>query len=110
MSGIEVVNNTDFESQLQSNIILVNFIESKRDYDLYDSPILKGITLLIYVSEIISSLIMFAFVHFERSGDAGSYRSFNNQLLAYLLGGVRLIAYSNVTTRPTHYLSNLSLK
>ena len=89
MGGIEVVNNTDFESQLQSKMILGSFIENKRDYDLYDSPILKGITLLIYISEIVSSLIMFAFVHYERSGDAGSYRTFNNQLLAYLHGGVR---------------------
>ena len=94
MSGIEVVNNTDFESQLQSDIILGNFIESKRDYDLYDSPILKGITLLIYISEIISSVIMFAFVHYEKSGDAGSYRTFNNQLLAGLHGGVRLFSLS----------------
>ena len=99
MSGIEVVNSTDFESQLQSDIILGNFIESKRDYDLYDSPILKGITLLIYVSEIISSLIMFAFVHFERSGDAGSYRSFNNQLLAYLGGGVQQYLFNYLTSK-----------
>ena len=89
MADIEVVNSTYFESQLQLDIILGNFIESKRNYDLYDSPILKGITLLIYISEIVSSLIMFAFVHYERSGDAGSYRTFNNQLLAYLHGGVR---------------------
>ena len=88
MADIEVVNNTYFESQLQLDIILGNFIESKRNYDLYDSPILKWITLLIYVSEIISSLIMFGLVHYERSEDAGSYRTFNNQLLAYLHGGV----------------------
>ena len=86
---MEVVDNTYFESQLQLDIILGNFIESKRNYDLYDSPVLKGLTLLIYISEIISSVIMFAFVHYERSGDAGSYRTFNNQLIAYLRGGVR---------------------
>ena len=89
MAGIEVVNNTHFESQLQLNIILGNFTESKQNYDLYDSPVLKVITLLIYISEIISSVIMFGFVHYERSGDAGSYRTFNNQLIAYLRGGVR---------------------
>ena len=89
MADIEFVNNTYFESQLQLDIILGNFIESKRNYDLCDSPILKGITLLIYISEIISSVIMFGFVYYERSGDAGSYRTFNNQLIAYLRGGVR---------------------
>ena len=52
---------------------------------------LKGITLLIYVSEVISSFLMFGFVHYERSGHAGSYRTLINQLLAYFYGGVSLI-------------------
>ena len=76
-------------------MILGNFTETKRNYDLYDSSILKGITLLIYISEIISSVVMFAFVRYVKSGDAGSYRTFNNQLLAYLYGGVRLSFYCN---------------
>ena len=91
MVDIKNVNNSHFEGQLELHTVLGNLTENKRNYDLYDSFILKGITLLIYISEMVSSAIMFAFVHYERSGDAGSYRTFNNQLLAYLYGGVRPI-------------------
>ena len=88
MTENKVVNYSHFEDQFPSQLIFGNFTERKRNYDLYDSSILKGITLFIYISEIISSVIMFAFVRYVRNGNAGSYRTFNNQLLAYLHGGV----------------------
>ena len=82
------VNTSLFENKEILPFIFGNFIENKRNYDIYDSYTLKVITLLIYVSEIFSSILMFAFVYYERSGLAGSYRTFNNQLLAYFYGGV----------------------
>ena len=73
-------------------IIISNFIESTSSNDVYESYTLKAITLLIYISEIFSSILMFGFVYYERSGHAVSYRTFNNQLLAYFYLGVSLIS------------------
>ena len=92
MVDSKVVNNSLFESKEILPIVFSNFIEITRNYDVYDSYTLKAITLLIYISEIFSSILMFGFVYYERSGLAGSYRTFNNQLLAYFYLGVSLIS------------------
>ena len=56
--------------------------------DLYDSIWLKLITILVYIVEVIASMVMVAFVTFETQGYAGHYRTLINQLLSYLYGAV----------------------
>ena len=57
--------------------------------DPYGSVLLKLITIIVYIIEVISASVMFAFVAYETEGYAGHYRTFINQLLSYLYGGVR---------------------
>ena len=52
----------------------------------YDSIPLKILTSFIYIIEVIAAMIMFSFVHYERSGAAGTHRTVINQLLAYAYG------------------------
>ena len=56
--------------------------------DLYDSIWLKLITILVYIVEVVSSMVMVAFVTYETQGYAGHYRTLINQLLSYLYGAV----------------------
>ena len=58
--------------------------------DLYDSIWLKLITVLVYIVEVIASMVMVAFVMFETQGYAGHYRTLINQLLSYLYGAVSI--------------------
>ena len=86
------------ESNSSSGIILANFEEEVKvdvsDWiDPYDSIWLKLFTILVYIIEILASVVMFAFVKYETSGLAGHYRTLINQLLSYLYGVVS-----------THYL------
>ena len=57
--------------------------------DPFDSIVLKLLTILVYIVEIFASIIMLAFVSFERGGDAGHYRTTINQLLSCGYAGVR---------------------
>ena len=63
-------------------------IEIDISQDPYGSVWLKLITILVYVVEVIASMVMVAFVVFETQGLAGHYRTLINQLLSYLYGGV----------------------
>jgi hypothetical protein len=65
-------------------------IEIDISLDPYGSIWLKLITILVYVVEVIASMVMMAFVAFETQGLAGHYRTLINQLLSYLYGGVRI--------------------
>ena len=65
-------------------------IEFDISLDPYGSVWLKLITILVYVVEVIASMVMVAFVAFETQGLAGHYRTLINQLLSYLYGGVRI--------------------
>ena len=65
-------------------------IEIDISLDPYGSIWLKLITILVYVVEVIASMVMVAFVAFETQGLAGHYRTLINQLLSYLYGGVRI--------------------
>ena len=71
-------------------------IEIDISLDPYGSVWLKLITILVYVVEVIASMVMVAFVAFETQGFAGHYRTLINQLLSYLYGGV--------STQICHYL------
>ena len=57
--------------------------------DPYDSIILKLLTVIIYIFEILSSAILLTFVIYETSGYAGHYRTIINQLLSYTYAAVR---------------------
>ena len=65
-------------------------IEIDISLDPYGSIWLKLITILVYVVEVIASMVMVAFVAFETQGLAGHYRTLINQLLSYLYGGVSI--------------------
>ena len=77
------------ESNSSSGILLANFEEEFQvgDWiDLYDSIWLKMLlfTIVVYIIEILASVVMFAFVQYETSGLAGHYRTLINQLLSYI--------------------------
>ena len=92
------------ESNSSSGIILANFeeefeVEASDWIDPYDSIWLKLFTILVYIIEILASVVMFAFVKYETSGLAGHYRTLINQLLSYLYGvvsmAIRVVEFSN---------------
>ena len=90
------------ESNSSSGIILANFeeeVEVSDWIDPYDSIWLKLFTILVYIIEILASVVMFAFVKYETSGLAGHYRTLINQLLSYLYGvvsmAIRVVEFSN---------------
>ena len=58
--------------------------------DPLDSILLKLLTVLVYIVNILASIIMLSFVSFETGGNAGHYRTAVNQLLSCGYGGVRL--------------------
>ena len=55
-------------------------------------PSFKKVTCIVYIVEILASIIMLAFVSYETGGDAGHYRTAINQLLSCGYGGVRLMS------------------
>ena len=71
---------------------MTNSVDMENDgewIDPYDSVLLKLITIIVFIVEVISAIVMFSFVAYETGGYAGHYRTFINQLLSYLYGGVR---------------------
>ena len=74
MEVVDFLKDTDSESQFTNG--------------RYDSIPLKILASFFYSIEVIAAMIMFSFVHYERSGAAGSYRTVINQLLAYAYGAV----------------------
>ena len=62
--------------------------------DPYVSIWLKIATLIVYILEILSSLVIFAFIEFEKH--YGHYRTLINQLLSILYGVVSLLVNVNI--------------
>ena len=62
--------------------------------DPYDSVWLKIATVIVYKIEILSSLVIFAFIEFEKN--YGHYRTLINQLLSLLYGVVSLLVNLNI--------------
>ena len=56
--------------------------------DPYDSVWLKIVTVVVYIIEILSSFVIFAFIDYEKH--YGHYRTLINQLLSILYGVVSL--------------------
>ena len=77
--------------RLNSNISRFMFeVEIIEEWiDPFDSIVLKLLTIVIYIVELLASFIMLAFVSYETGGDAGHYRTVINQLLSYGYAGVR---------------------
>ena len=73
--------------------------------DPYDSIWLKISTIIVYKLEILSSLVFFAFIEFEKH--YGHYRTLINQLLSILYGVVSLLL--NLKFRGSKYSINALL-
>ena len=95
--ALSIYNVSSFSSELvgvirnsTNGLKVVDFVkdaDSKSQFaNRYDSIPLKILTSFIYIIEVIAAMIMFSFVHYERSGAAGTYRTVINQLLAYAYG------------------------
>ena len=63
-------------------------ISIDKSLDPFDSIWLKLLTILVYIVEVIASIVMLAFVAYEAKGLAGHFRTLINHLLSYLYGGV----------------------
>ena len=81
------LNSTLTKSSLISNWYK---IDTEIWEDPFDSIWLKLFTVIVYAVEIMSSIIMLAFVVYETNGLAGHYRTLINQLLSYHYGAVRV--------------------
>ena len=67
------------------------FVARQNEFsDPYDSIWLKILTIVVYIIEVMASIVMLAFVSFEAQGFAGHYRTLINQLLSYLYGVVMI--------------------
>ena len=79
-------------STLTKSLLISNWyrkIDTEIWEDPFDSIWLKLLTVIVYAVEIMSSIIMSAFVVYETNGLAGHYRTLINQLLSYHYGAVR---------------------
>ena len=86
-------NSSYLVSKNLTVLLVVHFesvMEEKEEWmDPYDSIWLKLLTIVVYIIEIISAVIMMTFVDYETKGLAGHYRTLINQLLSYHYGVVR---------------------
>ena len=80
-------------STLTKSLLISNWYKIDTEIlwdDPFDSIWLKLFTVIVYLVEIMSSIIMLAFVVYETNGLAGHYRTLINQLLSYHYGAVRV--------------------
>ena len=89
---VEVISNSSIGLKV-ADFVKDSDSESQLANRRYDSIPLKILTSFFYIIEMIAAMIMFSFVHYERSGAAGSYRTVINQLLASAYGGVSYSKY-----------------
>ena len=78
-------NSTDIQHLV---LYFQSEMEIEKWIDPYDSMGLKLFTVIVYVVEVLASVIMLAFVAYETGGYAGHYRTVINQLLSCLYGAV----------------------
>ena len=93
---MEMVGNETFKELVSVSFeIKINLTESemfnKTWVDPFDSVWLRLGSILVYVIEVLESVIMMAFVVYETNGYNGHYRTLINQLLSHLYGGVGYI-------------------
>ena len=77
--------------------------------DPFDSITLKFLTIIVYILEILASIVMMIFVAFERGGYAGHYRTVINQLLSTGYGAVS-IWFESFINKSQGYLKLLSIR
>ena len=94
------MTNNYFDSSCLVNktftvLLVVHFdriLEDNEEWmDPFDSIWLKLLTIVVYIIELVSAVIMMSFVDYETRGLAGHYRTLINQLLSYHYGMVRKI-------------------
>ena len=92
---MESNNNSTKTDSFGSNSSIVMFQPEiiEEWIDPFDSTVLKCLTVIVYIVNIMASIVMLAFVSFETGGDAGHYRTAINQLLSYGYGAVRLLIF-----------------
>ena len=83
--GCQIIHAV-FEGNPVSNSVYSIGID--KSLDPFDSIWLKLFTILVYIVEVIASIVMLAFVAYEVKGLAGHFRTLINHLLSYLYGGV----------------------
>ena len=83
--------NSKFILSEFQNIDNVDKNEEVGFVDPYDSVWLKIATLIVYTIEILSSLVIFAFIEFEKH--YGHYRTLINQLIGYLYKVVSTVSF-----------------
>ena len=74
--------------------------------DPYNSIWLKLITVLVYIVELLSSVICYAFVIYEQ--DYGHYRTLINQLIGYLYKVVSTICFKYYKVQNSSMLSGIA--
>ena len=82
-------DQSKLNSTLTKSLLISNWYTEIWE-DPFDSIWLKLFTVIVYGAEIMSSIIMLAFVVYETNGLAGHYRTLINQLLSYHYGAVRV--------------------
>ena len=97
---MKTVENENFDD-LVSFSFETNMTESElisNDWgDPFDSVWFKLMTIIVYVVEVLESVIMIAFVVYETNGYNGHYRTLINQLLSHLYGGVGYLCLYSIS-------------
>ena len=72
-------------------------MSKKENFSTHNMIPLKLITILIYITGFLSSIILIIFVKFETEGYGGHYRTVINQLLSSWHGVVRNLYFNSVS-------------
>ena len=59
--------------------------------DPFDSTMLRLLTVIVYIIDVLASIPLLYFVAYETGGFAGHFRTVINQLLSFLYAAVRMI-------------------
>ena len=101
MKSIQGFNSSERSWQIiKTQLILIGPVANEMDKssqelhfekwsDPYDSDWLKIVTILVYIVNLMASIIMVAFIVYETKGLAGHYRTLVNQLMSCTYGAVR---------------------
>ena len=98
------ITNIDLHENL--SIVLDEYNDSSDYFEgAYSEPILKWVMLSIYFSGVIPVIGLGFLIWFERSGQAGPYRTLINRLVSY---NIEMVSTSKLITN--NEMSHLNLK
>ena len=80
-------------------------VEPEEIVDPFDSIFLKLLTVIVYIIEILSSIILLTLVAYETKGYAGHYRTVMNQLLSCGYGAVSSRLFFRVISKVVYTLT-----